>query len=159
MTEERRPVSQVVWDMATPKQRQYLVVEEDNLPANTPMPSQRKAQARNKWTSIVIWSELCQRWLDSKTECARGEELWLMQKAGEITNLCFQVKFVLCESPVVTITIDFSYIDKDGEMHYEDVKGWRLTKKTKKRVPRVERDFRVKMAWLQKDFGIFVNLV
>ena len=99
-----------------------------------------------KYHSVRTWSDLCQRWFPSKAEARRGEELHLLQRAGEITDLEYQVKFVLSIAPKVTITLDFGY-KENGQQVYEDVKGF------------LTRDFRTKMAWLKEKFGIEVRLV
>ena len=67
----------------------------------------------NKYHAIKTYSNLCERLFDSKAECRRGEELHLLQMAGEISNLEYQVKLVLCEKPKITINIDFLYSAND----------------------------------------------
>ena len=99
----------------------------------------------SKYGAIRTWSNLCNRWFPSKLECQRGEELALLQKAGEITDLEYQVKFVLCLQPRISITIDFSYRE-NGVLRLEDTKGV------------LTRDFRTKMAWLEQSQGIKVKL-
>lgn len=107
-----------------------------------------RLNAGNKFHAKRTWSELCQRWFDSGAEAARGETLFLIQKAGEISQLEYQHKFVLCEKPKVTITIDFTYMDDNQPYrHYEDVKGV------------LTRDSRTKLAWLKQLKGIEVKLV
>lgn len=96
----------------------------------------------NKFNAVRTWDE---RWFDSKAEARRAAELRLLEKAGEISNLEYQIKFVLCDKPKVTITIDFRYFDK--HLVYEDVKGV------------LTRDFRTKLAWLKDKYGIEVQLV
>lgn len=66
---------------------------------------------------------------DSKREADRYCELLLLQKAGEITNLTLQEKYVLVdktptERPVI-YKADFSYNLPDGRVVVEDVKGHR----------------------------------
>ncbi|KKN62161.1 hypothetical protein LCGC14_0514400 [marine sediment metagenome] len=100
----------------------------------------------NKYKAIRTYSELCQREFASKKECRRGEELCLLEKAGEIAGLCYQVKFVLSEKPRVTITIDFGYLVKDGGLCFEDSKGV------------LTRDFRTKLIWLKQSRYIDVIL-
>ncbi len=102
----------------------------------------------NKYHAIKTYSNLCERLFDSKAECRRGEELCLSQLADEITNLEYQVKFVLSEKPKITITIDFKYKDLNGERRkiYEDTKGV------------LTRDTRTKLAWLKEKYGIDVLL-
>jgi len=106
--------------------------------------------AGNKYHARKTPSQLCQRIFDSKAECIYGEGLFLMQKAGEISQLEFQHKFVLCEKPKVTITIDFRYFNlnqHDYYWTYEDVKGV------------MTRDFRTKLAWLKEKHGIDVKII
>lgn len=71
---------------------------------------------------------------DSKKEARRYQELLLMEKAGEIKNLCRQVKFVLIPSQrdengkVVerecSYKADFTY-EEGIKTVVEDVKGYR----------------------------------
>ena len=70
---------------------------------------------------------------DSLKEARRYRELWLLKKAGEITNLQRQVRFVLIPSQridgkvverSVSYIADFVYEDH-GEIVVEDVKGLR----------------------------------
>ena len=100
----------------------------------------------SKYHSIRTWSELCQRQFDSKAECVRGEELALLARVGEISDLRYQVKFILSNVPKKrTITIDFSYIE-DGIRKFEDFKGY------------MTRDFQTKLLWLKQLLGIDVIL-
>ncbi len=108
-----------------------------------------------KYGNRRTWSELCQRMFDSKLEATRGEELNLLQRAGEIADLQYQVKFTLCEKPRITVTVDFSYV-VDGEfgehkipvkvIKYEDAKGV------------LTRDSRTKYAWLEEKHAVRVIL-
>lgn len=98
-----------------------------------------------KYNAKRTWSDICQRMFASKLEARRAEELWLMQKAGVITGLEYQVRFTLSAAPKVTITIDFAY-KKNGRECYEDAKGI------------LTRDFRTKLAWLKQWRGIDVIL-
>lgn len=70
---------------------------------------------------------------DSQKEAQRYRELWLLRKAGEITNLQRQVRFELIPTQridgkvverSVTYVADFVYEDH-GEIVVEDVKGLR----------------------------------
>ena len=66
---------------------------------------------------------------DSKREAARWQELRLMERAGEISDLHRQVRYELVpkmpgERPVDYIA-DFVYRDKDSNEVVEDVKGVR----------------------------------
>lgn len=121
----------------------------------------------NKYGAKRTYSELCGRDFASKAECIRGEELRMLELAGEISDLRYQPRFVLCEKPKITITLDFTYIDYNelatgqrfGESNnfagtepigvdiYEDVKGV------------LTRDSRTKLAWLKEKYGIDVKLI
>ena len=94
-----------------------------------------------KYRAIRTWSELVGRWFPSKAEARRGEELFFLDRAGEISGLEYQVKFVLSKKPRVTITVDFAYTE-NGKRIYEDTKGV------------LTRDFRTKMAWVKEKFEI-----
>ncbi len=100
----------------------------------------------NKYHARRTWSNLCNRWFDSKAECIRGEELALLEKAGEIKDLQYQVRIMLCEDPKVVFIPDFSYL-KNGTLIYEDVKGM------------ITREFRLKAAWAKQRYGIVVRIV
>ena len=78
---------------------------------------------RLKYGSARTYSALCNREFDSKAECIRGEELRLLEMAGEISDLQYQIPFVLSKRPRVSITVDFGYKGKEGKQIYEDVKG------------------------------------
>ena len=95
----------------------------------------------NKYNAKRTYSELCGRYFPSKLEARRGEELALLQQAGEIKDLEYQVVFTLNVKPKVSIKIDFVYTD-NGERIYEDTKGV------------LTRDFRTKLAWLKRQQGI-----
>jgi len=99
----------------------------------------------NKYHAIKTYSSLCGRQFDSKREAGRAEELHLLQMAGQIEKLKYQVPFVLSEKPRVTIKIDFGYV-QDGKQVYEDSKGV------------LTRDARTKLAWMKEKFGIDVIL-
>ena len=104
------------------------------------------SKSANKYHARKTWSELCQRMFDSKAEARRGEELRMLELAGEIEDLRYQVRFVLFKEPTIKITIDFTYLEK-GKRVFEDVKGV------------LTRDFRVKLAWLKKTRRIDVTLI
>ena len=109
----------------------------------------------NKYHAVRTWSNYSKRHFDSKLEAGRADDLYLMEKAGKIRNLQYQIKFTLCENPKITYTCDFTYQEFDpltlsGGMWkdvYEDSKGV------------LTRDTRTKLAWLKEKFGISVNLV
>jgi hypothetical protein len=88
---------------------------------------------------------LCQRWFTSQSECARGEELWREQLAGEITDLEFQHIFWLSKEPKLTIKVDFGY-KRDGKQIWDDSKGI------------VTREWRAKVIALKQLQGIDIIL-
>ena len=101
----------------------------------------------NKYHAIRTWSELCQRTFDSKAEARRGEDLAFLLKANQIEDLRYQISFKLCKEPQITVTLDFTYLDKNIGRIYEDVKGV------------LTRDSRTKYAWLKQLHGVDVRLV
>lgn len=101
---------------------------------------------RNKNHAVRTYSELCQREFASKGECEHGEVLFLLQQAGVIKDLQYQIPFQLCLKPNIKITLDYSY--KIGNVIiYDEVKG------------KMEREFRVKLAWLEEKHGITPNII
>ncbi len=108
----------------------------------------------NKYGAQRTWSELCQRTFASKWEAERGEQLFLLEKARQISGLVFQPKWTLCVKPKITYAADFSYRENltveghpYGRMVYEDCKGV------------LTREQRVKLAWLKEKHGIEVKLI
>lgn len=102
----------------------------------------------NKYNAVKTYSALCQRTFDSKLEAKRGEQLRLMEMAGEITDLKYQIGIILSRDPKVSIAIDFRYVNKgQTKWTYEDVKGV------------LTRDFRTKLAWLKEKYAIEVKLL
>lgn len=99
----------------------------------------------NKYHALRTYSTLIGRWFASKGEARRAEELTLMQKAGIISDLKFQVPFTLSQTPRVRIVLDFTY-HENGHQVYEDFKGVLLD------------NFRTKLAWLKAQTGIEVIL-
>ena len=67
------------------------------------------------------------RLLDSKAEAARWQELQLLERAGEITELERQVEYELIPKQkgerAAKYIADFRYIDHDGKTVVEDTKG------------------------------------
>jgi len=99
----------------------------------------------NKYHAKKTWSNLCNMMFDSKGECKRGEELVLLERGAVISNLEYQVKFLLCKKPRITVSIDFKYTE-NGVVIYEDHKGI------------LTRDSRTKYAWLKEQTGINIIL-
>ena len=72
---------------------------------------------------------------DSQREARRYQELFLMQRAGEISGLQTQVRFELIPAirgedgkvaeRAVAYVADFVYRDRDGKQVVEDAKGMR----------------------------------
>ena len=101
----------------------------------------------NKYGAKRTWSNFCERFFASKAEAVRGEELKALEIYGAITNLEYQKRFVLNEKPKITYTADFQYMDEDGKVITEDVKGV------------LTRDIRTKIAWVKEKFGVEIVLV
>lgn len=99
----------------------------------------------SKYNAKRTYSALCDRIFASQLEANRAEELELLQRVGVISDLQYQVRFLLCAKPKISITIDFAYTE-NGEQIYEDAKGV------------LTRDFRTKLAWLKSETGIDVIL-
>lgn len=72
---------------------------------------------------------------DSKKESVRYKELAVLEQAGEISELDTQVKFELIPAQrdsngkvierAITYVADFTYYDRNGQYHVEDVKGYK----------------------------------
>lgn len=68
---------------------------------------------------------------DSKKEAARYRELRLLERAGQITGLVLQPKFLIAEAVELDgrkqraryYIADFQYVDSDGQTIVEDAKG------------------------------------
>lgn len=101
----------------------------------------------NKFHAVRTYSNLCEREFSSRAESKRGEELFLLQKAGVISRLQYQPRFILSNDPRVTYSADFKFNDENNIMRVEDVKG-KMTEAT-----------RVRIAWLKQLTGIEVILV
>lgn len=69
------------------------------------------------------------RLFDSKAEAARWQELCLLERAGEITELERQVEYELIPKQkgerAVKYIADFRYVDHEGKTVVEDTKGVR----------------------------------
>ena len=69
------------------------------------------------------------RLFDSKAEAARWQELCLLERAGEITELERQVEYELIPKQkgerAVKYIADFRYVDHEGKTVVEDVKGYK----------------------------------
>lgn len=89
---------------------------------------------KQKYNNVKYWG------YDSKKEYYRSNELRLLEKAGEISNLEEQVSYELipsqydiingkkkCIEKSVKYIADFQYIDKDGNLVVEDTKGMRTS--------------------------------
>ena len=101
----------------------------------------------NKYGARKTYSALCKRTFDSIREASYADELWLRQYAGDIGELEFQVPFVLSKKPSVKVIVDFKYWDAEGNIIFEDVKGF------------MQPTSRIKFAWLKQLFGIEVQIV
>ena len=77
----------------------------------------------NKYGARKTYVEALDRTFDSKAEAARARDLALLERAGAISNLEFQVLYVLSVKPKVTATIDFRYVENNCTV-LEDTKGY-----------------------------------
>ena len=92
-----------------------------------------KFNPTNKYHAVRSASkmkELAGRSFASQIERRRAEELILLQRAKEISDLQFQPKVMICD---VSYHPDFCYREKKGQLVYEEVKGmegerWRIIK-------------------------------
>lgn len=92
---------------------------------------------------------------DSKKEANRYQELKLMQRAGIISDLQRQVKYVLIPSQKgddgrvierpCTYIADFVYIDENGKTVVEDTKGYRTS------------DYKIKRKLMLYIHGVKIN--
>lgn len=99
----------------------------------------------NKYQTVKTYSNIIGRKFDSKTECKRAEQLFMLEKQGAIKDLEFQVPFQLCLKPNIKIRVDFRYTEtSSGRVILEDSKGV------------MTRESRVKFAWLKEKFGVDV---
>ena len=95
---------------------------------------------------------------DSQMERDRYLELRAMQERGEITALEPHPKYILQPAftmdngekvRAITYTPDFDYI-QNGVRVVEDVKAWRLDKRTGRRRPLVQEDCELKIKMLKR---------
>jgi hypothetical protein len=105
-----------------------------------------RGENMNKYHAIRTYSELCGREFASRHEAQKAEELKMLEMAGEISGLQYQIPFILCRKPKVSVTIDFMY-NYEGKIFYADAKGV------------LTRDSRTKYAWLEQSTGIHVELI
>ena len=101
-----------------------------------------------KYGNKRTWSALVGRMFDSKLEATRGEELHMLQLAGEIADLEYQVAYILSEKPSVRVVLDFRYRPTPTARSeiIEDAKGV------------LTEGARIKYAWLKQLHGIDVIL-
>lgn len=90
-------------------------------------------KAPSKFHNERTYNELLGRWFASKTEAEYCQQLWLLEKAGQIINLEFQRRYTLAiPKPVLGPALithyiaDAVYYDlRDQREHVIDVKGVR----------------------------------
>jgi len=83
-----------------------------------------------------------------------------LQQVGRISKLQYEPKFVFIVNGVTVGSYkpDFTYLDAQGKVHVDDVKGWKKSKKTGKMLPRVDRGFRVTRNLMKACFGLEVEI-
>lgn len=93
--------------------------------ASLPVRGRRKRRSKYNAKPIFVGAER----FDSRKEYRRYCDLVALEKAGLISNLRRQVKFVLVPASggqrAVVYVADFVYTDKDGNTIVEDTKGYR----------------------------------
>ena len=82
---------------------------------------------------------------DSQAECRYGEKLLALWKAGTIPLLLRQVPFFLPGG--IRYRLDFMWIDPEGEVQFEDVKGMET------------EGFKIKKALVLDSYGIEIRCV
>ena len=99
---------------------------------------------------------------DSIAEMTRYGELKMMQRAGEIRELKCQTKFDIKVNDfhICYYSADFTYLrNGSNSVVVEDSKGFKKSKKTGKMLPRVNREFGIKVKLMQAVFGLTVEIV
>lgn len=98
---------------------------------------------------------------DSIAEMKRYSDLKLLLRSGAISRLQYQPKFDLRvgDAHIAYYSPDFTYLDTNGVPIVEDVKGWKVSKKTGKMLPRVNREFGLKVRLMKACFGLDVICV
>lgn len=98
---------------------------------------------------------------DSALECRHYHQLKALQHAGRISKLQCQPKFVIFVNGVriCSYSPDFTYLDDKQAVRVEDVKAWTRSAKTGKMLPRVNREFGIKVKLMLAVFGITVECV
>jgi len=84
-------------------------------------------ETRSKYGAIK--TDFAGRTFDSKKEAARAQELELLKKAGEVTDIEYQPAFdcVVNGKKICKYIADFRVTYKDGHVEIEDVKGMRTS--------------------------------
>ena len=118
---------------------------------------------RHKYNAVRTWEQ--GHWFASKREAARYQELLLLEKAGEITDIELQPRFPLCtlapgngrqsdvfngpsEVQVAVYVADFRYVDRQArDIVVEDVKGVRTAV------------YRLKKRFVEAQYGITISEV
>ena len=95
-------------------------------------PERMKRKGRNKYGAKKADSTLAGRSFDSQMERSRAEQLVLMEKAGEISELQFQVQTHMTRARI-GYKVDFVY-QEQGRTIYEEAKGfetpvWRIKRR------------------------------
>lgn len=93
-----------------------------------PIPKQTTPRGAKKSKYGAVKTEIDGIVFDSKHEAARYQELRLLERAGEINNLRFQVPYILIDKSKygrsIKYVADFVY-ERNGDQIVEDAKGAR----------------------------------
>ena len=99
---------------------------------------------------------------DSIAEMKRFSDLKFLQRSGDIRDLQYQPKFDIKvnDMHICYYSPDATYIRvSTNQVVVEDVKGFKKSKKTGKMLPRVNREFGIKVKLMQAVFGLKVEVV
>lgn len=99
-----------------------IEITKRNMTARLIQEAALRKPKRNKYKAIKTTVD--GRKFDSKAEARRGAELELLQRAGQIQNLQYQVRYQFMHNGTLigTYVADFVYHDSTG-LVVEDVKG------------------------------------
>jgi hypothetical protein len=133
----RKDAGMRIDDIEDPKvrrkvQKAYRDQHGEELDKITGAPVAREHKYGARSATDALFPELAGRRFDSQLERDRARELVMLERAGEISGLRFQVSVQLSEADI-RYRADFAYLE-NGRLVYEDTKGmqtkrWRIIKK------------------------------
>lgn len=101
----------------------------------------------SKYGNRRSWSPVCNRTFDSLAERKWGEDLRLLEQAGEISDVRYQVRFplVVGDIKICTYVADFCWTEKNGTRVTADAKGF------------VTKEYRLKAKLMQALYGVTIR--